>query len=199
MKRGDSANYSLAQNEAQQVLDACISIEERVIIGCQIFLGLRISEIVHMKADWVTSEGNFHIPSFMACNCSECTAYRENMWKPKTKAGARTLPIASALRKTLFKYLEGHPDGLRLSRVSIWKKTKEVLKRAKIRRKGLAGNTIFPHALRATCFLLLAQGGMDAINLCYYAGWENIAVATHYIQAAKAKDGAIKQARAIFG
>jgi len=196
--RGDSAEYALSSADAQKLLSACVTIEEKFIIGCQIFLGLRASELAHLNHTWVTSEGNIRIPAFQSCNCAYCSK-RDNQWRPKTKAGARVLPISTPLRAVFSKFMELSPDGLGFSRITVYYKTKQVLKRARIIRKGLAKDTIFPHALRATCASLLAANGMDAAALSAFMGWESIAIADHYIRTSVARDSAIRQAKAIFG
>lgn len=199
MRRGDSADYALSTPDAQKVLNACSTLEERFIIGSQIFLGLRAGELAHFNSQWITSDGqNIKIPLFMPCSCVYC-ARRSNEWRPKTKAGARMLPISKPLRPVLTKFLEKSPGGLGYSRIGVYNKTKAVLKRVKLmKRPGLAGGVPFPHALRATCAGILARAGMSAIALCFFMGWESIQIADHYIRASQAQDEALRQARAIF-
>ena len=198
-RRGESAEYSLSQPQVQALLAACQDYEERVTIGCQLFLGLRVSELAHMRADWVTDDGDLKVPSFQTCNCAECARERGGEWRPKTKAGARTLPIPKRLRPDLSELFKVKPYGVGISRVGLYYRTKTVLKRAKIKFHGLSGNTAFPHALRSTCAMMLALSGMEAIALCYFMGWKSIAVGDHYLRSAKAKDLAMKQAREAFG
>jgi len=198
VKRGDSAEYALSNEDAQKLLSACTTLEEKFVIGGQIFLGLRAAELAHLNSQWVTSEGNIKVPTFMTCHCVYCER-RGGEWRPKTKAGARVLPIPRQLQAVFSKFLELSPDGLGYSRIGVYFKTKRVLVRAKIRRTGLAKNVPFPHALRATCASILARGGMDAMALCAFMGWENIAIGANYIKTATARDSAIAQAKAIFG
>lgn len=198
-KRGESAEYSLNQEQVQRALEVCQDLEERVTIGIQLFLGLRISEAGHMRADWVTQQGNLKIPSQMACNCAECTRTRQGTWRPKTKAGARTLPIPQRMQKDLAELFKIKPYGMEISRIGLYYRTKRILKRAKVKFKGLSDNTAFPHALRSTCATMLAVGGMSPVGLCAFMGWKSIAIGDHYIRAAHAKELALKEARAIFG
>lgn len=198
-KRGNSADFALSQEQTQKVLEACLDIDERVTIGLQLFCGLRISECVHLNDTWITQEGNLRIPSFQTCNCAECARVRGKEWRPKTRAGARTLPIPERLRKDLGELLRLKPHGMGISRVGLYYRTKVVLKRAKVKFPGLAGGTGFPHCLRATCFNMLVEGGMSAAGLAYFAGWSNIAIASHYISLRRARDLSMKEAHAIFG
>lgn len=198
-RRGESANFALSQTQVQALLAACLDLDERVTIGCQLFLGLSVSELSHMRSDWITQEGDFRIPFEQACNCAECMRARKGTWRPKTRAGARTLPIPKRIRKDLSELFRLKPYGLGVSRIGLYYRTKTVLLRAKVKFQGVASSTAFPHALRATCFNLLVEGGMSAAGLCYYAGWSNIAIASHYISLIRAKGLAAKEAREIFG
>lgn len=198
-RRGESAEYALTNNQVIEVQAACQDLEERVTISCQLFLGLRVSELAHMRSDWITEEGHLRVPTFQACNCAECKRRRKGEWRPKTKAGARTLPIPSAVKHDLLEMFKIKPYGLSISRVGLYYRTKTVLVRAKVRFQGLADNTAFPHALRATCAMMLALSGMESSALCYFMGWKSLVVGEHYIQTARAKELAIKQAQEAFG
>ena len=200
-KRGDSANYALDSAQVKRLMDSCADTEERTIIGCMVYLGLRISEVAHMRADWLKGDGMLHIPFRQLCNCNECqhTAGEPGIWHPKTKAGARVLPIPSLLRGDIEHLLHTQADGLQLSRVTLWGRSKTIMKRAGIQVKGLSGNTAYPHALRATCATMLAANGMSAVALAYYMGWKSIVLGDHYVRLAEAKEIAIKQAQRIFG
>ena len=195
-KRGESAEYALTEAQVKAVLAACQDIDERVTIGCQLFLGLRVGELAHMRADWITDDGNLKVPGFQSCNCAECVRMHGGTWKPKTKAGARTLPIPKRLRRDLAEMFKIKPYGMEVSRVGLYYRTKVILQRARVRHKGLACNTAFPQALRATCARMLANGGMNPINLGYYTGQNSITVMEHLLQA---KQGAIEQGHVIFG
>lgn len=197
--RGDSAEYALTQHQVKEVQAACQDLTERVVIGCLLFLGLRISELVHLRADWITNDWNLRIPTQQACNCAECARYRSNQWRPKTKAGARTLPVPHRIRKDLTDILKIKPNGLGISRIGLYYMVKRVIKRSGVKHKGLANDTVFPHALRATCFNMLVEAGITAPALAYYAGWSNIAVASHYITISRAKSAALKEVSQIFG
>lgn len=198
-RRGDSAEYALTQTQVKTLLSVCRDTEEKVTIGMMVFCGLRISELTHMRADWITQDGNLRIPNSQACNCAECARVRGNEWRPKTKAGARTLPIPQRMRKDLVELFKAKPYGLGVSRIGLYSRTKTILRRAKVKIRGSASDIPFPHALRATCASMLAAGGMSAAHLSYFMGWKSIAIGDHYIRLSTAKNGALKQAREIFG
>jgi len=162
-------------------------------------MGLRVGELSHMRGDWITEEGNLKIPSQIMCNCAECARMRNGLWKPKTRAGARTLPIPERMRKDLAELFRIKPYGMEVSRVGLYYRTKRILLRAGIKFKGLSKDTGFPHCLRSSCATMLALGGMSPIGLCAFMGWKSINIGSHYIQAAQAKQLAITEARRIFG
>ena len=197
--RGDSADYALSKEEAEKVVGKCTNLIERVIIKSQIFLGLRIQELCHLNSSWVSANGTIRIPSSQNCNCYECRTYRNFVWKPKTHAGARTLLLSAPIAADLQIFLQQQPGGLNLTRQSVWEVTKRILIHAGIRRKGLAGNTAFPHALRATFANLLIESGSDAAGLAYAMGWANINVSDRYIRTARAKNLAFEQIQRAFG
>ena len=197
-KRGNSANYALEPNQVPKVMGACVNLEERIIVGCPLYLGLRASETTHLRRSWISPDGNIKIPWRQECDCTDCSR-RGREWRPKTKAAIRTLPITRPIKKDLLHFLEIQPKGLHISRVTFNIKTKAILKRAGIRFDGLAQHTAFPHALRATCATMLAAGGMDAVALCFFMGWASLKVGQQYVQMAQATDLALKQGKQIFG
>ena len=200
-KRGDSAQYALSQTQAKAVLAACADTVDKVIIGLQLFCTMRVGEVVHFNASWITATGDLKIPERQKCGCAVCARHPKHAgtWTPKTKAGARTLPIPKQLRKDLSTLLKVKPYGLGLSRQSIWLRTKAILKKARVKFKGTAGNTGFPHCLRATCASMLVEGGMNEFHLCYLLGWADINMAKHYVQLFRVKPKALQAAKDIFG
>uniref|UniRef100_A0A6M3JNV3 Putative site-specific tyrosine recombinase n=1 Tax=viral metagenome TaxID=1070528 RepID=A0A6M3JNV3_9ZZZZ len=197
-KRGDSAEYALNSEQADKLLRTCTDLRERIIIGSMVYMGMRISELLHMQSHWLTDDDCVRIPSRQECTCSSCLKRKGGIWTPKTKAGAREIPIPKSLIKDFDSFYRQHPNGLSLSRGMVWLHVKAILKRAGVRSKWLAKGTIFPHALRATSATLLAAGGIDSAALCYYMGWTDLKVGEHYIKLAQARDSALRQARQIF-
>jgi integrase len=192
-KRGHSSEHALNQGQIQQLITTCQTLEERVLVKLPLFCGLRSGEIAHLKASWVTPEGYLKIPREQPCNCWECAnSPHPGHWQPKTKAGARTLPIVQQLYPDLMGFLKKSPDGFGLTRVNVYHHIKAILRKA-----GLPNS--YPHSLRATCFSILAASGMSAPALAAFAGWSNLAVAQVYIDLVQAQQAAINQATRIFG
>ena len=197
--RGESAEYALSQHQVGEVLKVCQDSEDRILVGLQLFMGLRIGECVHMNATWVTQEGDLRIPQQQACHCAECVRVRDGMWTPKTKAGARTIPIPQRMKKDLAELFKVRPYGLDMSRQGLYYRTKNILKRARVKFKGLSGDTGFPHCLRSTCASMLVVGEINEFHLCYIMGWSDINMAKHYVQLFRVKPKAIQAVRNIFG
>ena len=201
-KRGKSRQYALEWPQVQKLLSSLSDLEECFLIKGQIFLGLRVSELAHVNANWLKADGNsLQVPSVQKCDCAVCQNHPKHPreWMPKTKAGARVLPLPNSAKNDILEYLRQRPNGLEISRVTIWEKTKAILKRAGIRTKGLAGNVAYPHALRATFGSLLAESGIDARALAYAFGHGSTKVADEYVEVARARKSADKQIREIFG
>ena len=191
-KRGKSSSYTLTKTQVEATLKACQDLDERITIGCQIFLGFSISELSHLKPDWVTIDGYLRIPTRQMCNCAECARLRSRCWRPK--ASPRTLPIPDRMKKDLSEFFRLNPYGIKLSRTGLYYRTKRILKRAKIKFPGLSDNTTFPQALRHTCDALLEAGGMNAEGRAYFMGWKTVS-----LQRVKhAKEHAIAGAQNIF-
>lgn len=200
-KRGFSGHYALKPPQVHKLMVACSTLEERVCVGCLVYLGLRIQELGHMKASWINTEGNFRLPFVQKCDCSACrnNPRHPREWRPKTDRGARVLHIPGVIKRDVLKFLELQPEGFQLSRITLYHIIKAVLKRAGIRVKGLGQDTIFPHALRATWATMLASGGMDRSALAYSLGHKHISEADRYVQLAQAQDEAMRKTKEILG
>ncbi len=197
-KRGASERYALGEEQRDALIHACQSLEDKVLIKLCLYAGLRVSEVAHLNAEWVhnTLTGlEISIPESQPCDCSRC----KGMWYPKTKTSVRTIPVTTPLLADLQEFLRLSPKGFQKTRQSLWWRLKQVASRAKIHQRGLAYNTTFCHALRATCATILATKGMSAPALSYFMGWKSIEIGQHYINIAQAKDEAQKQARQIMG
>ena len=187
-KHGRSEESALNEGQLKKLWNVCKEPTDKVLVGLCAFGGLRVGEAIHLNASWI-KEGCVVIPSFMPCNCWEC---KGGSWHPKTKAGARTIPLPSILKPVLMDYLRTHPDGLKMTRQTANNRVKALQEKA-----GLPH--IFPHALRASYATLLATKGMQAMTICYLLGWSRLEVAQHYVRIAEAKTDAAKQIKEIFG
>lgn len=180
-KRGRSADFALDENQVHRLWSMCVDEEEQVLIGQLLYEGMRVSEAIHTRRDWVRG-GNIAIPSEQPCDCSACAPH--GVWRPKSAAGARVIPIAKPLTKPLHHFFEQHPEGLGITRQAAWKRVKHIATRAEI-------GYVTPHALRATAATIFALAGWNAAELCLMMGWSDINRAWHYINIALAQKGLI--------
>lgn len=200
-RRGESADFALSVEQVQAALRVCRDLIDRVIIKLGVYLGLRVREMAHMNATWITQQGTIRIPRVQKCNCADCARHPKHPreWWAKTKASAATLPIPEPLQRDLAELLRTQPYGLGISRVAIWMRTKRILKDANIRFHGTAQNTGFPHCLRATCASFLAAGGMNALEISAFLRWEDSNMAKVYVQMQQVRPIAFKKVREILG
>lgn len=194
MKRGKSEQYALDDNQVAALFQEAKTFEDRLMLKLMVYLGLRVSEVAHLRVDWIHN-GEIRIPASQPCDCSNC----KGEWHPKSKASIRSLPITDIIANDLYTFLQRSPRGFHITRQEIWWKIKQIAKRAKIKIGGLSGDTIFPHALRATAATNFAAKGMTAVALCYVMGWAELEMGQHYINIAKAKSEAHKQMKEILG
>jgi len=187
-KRGRSEESALNEGQLKRLWNVCKEPTDKVLVGLCAFTGLRVGEAIHLNASWI-KEGCVVIPSSMPCNCWEC---KGGDWHPKTKAGARTIPLPSILKPVLMDYLRAHPEGLKMTRQTANNRVKALQEKA-----GLPH--IFPHALRASYATLLSIKGMNAAELCVVMGWSRISMGEHYIQLTQAKAGVKQKIKEIFG
>jgi integrase len=126
VKRGPSELYVLSPEQVRSVLANTQSLEERLIIKGPLFLGLRVGELIHMRRDWVVPPKELRIPASQWCSCSACLV-NNGEWTPKTKSGARVIPITDRIKDDLFAYLNHYPGGLDITRRDAHRITERVM------------------------------------------------------------------------
>ena len=161
-------------------------------------LGMRASEIAHMKKHWIDFEKEtITIPRYEPCNCKYCIHSKrldeerqkkqsqrgkdntkkpiQKMWHPKTPLAARTLPygfnhdVKRIMEEMFNKYTEVPLTPIAISH--------------KIRRLGESiGLKLFAHGLRATAATRLVHTGISPEALQVFMGWNSLDMAAHYIR-----------------
>ena len=188
-KQGASEEFVLSEVQAQKLWSQCLELDDKVLVGLMMWCGMRVSEAIHLKANWIRNE-EINIPSRMACNCWGCG--RRGYWKPKSRAGIRQIAIPGFLKPLLEAYLSKRPEGLKLTRQSAWYKVQQFAEKASLPH-------IFPHALRATAATTLASKGFTGVELCSYFGWSRLDMGEHYIRISEARAGAKAKIKQIYG
>ena len=173
-----SKDHILPPEDVARLRNACQDQQEILLVDIPIQAGLRISELAHLNKTWLAPDDAISIPDRQHCDCGECTRLKGGLWTPKTKHGAREIPIQPALARELREYLAKNESGFGFSRISLWTKIKAIARRA-----GVKG--VFPHALRATCATRFAEQGVSAATLQYVMGWATLESADSYVKSSK--------------
>ncbi|MHA1852538.1 MAG: tyrosine-type recombinase/integrase [Candidatus Heimdallarchaeaceae archaeon] len=182
MKKPKSRENVLTPEERERLLKAIRYEDEELAIKGLLFTGMRVSEFIHFKRDWINlDEGIIHIPYKMKCKCYECMSKRSHKgwFVVKTKHAERPIPILPEVEDLFMKYFEEYNSVMDMlyHRVNVWKLVKRVGLRAKIHHK------VFPHSLRATFATMVVEKGLeDAIALKDLMGWKKIDMAIEYIR-----------------
>lgn len=188
-KRGRSADFALDEHQVESLWARCEDVVDQVLVGQMMFEGMRVSEAVHTRASWLRG-GQIAIPEEQPCTCTSC-ARRDGVWRPKSAAGARVIPIAKPLLVPIQRYFRNTPTGLGFTRQAAWKRVK---------RKAAEAGVLYvnPHGLRATAATMFALAGFNAAELCLMMGWSDINRAWHYIQIAQAKKGLAEKMQQLY-
>jgi len=205
MKKPKAKENILTVNEREAFVNAVESDEEELAVKGMLFTGMRVSEFVHMRREWINwSEGIIHIPHCTPCRCGQSCIkprYRHfktdpktkdrirlarpemtkppNTWQVKTKHAERPIPILPEVRDILKNYFMDYESIMELldNRVKTWKLIRAVGQRARI------GHKVFPHALRATFATMLVERGFeDPVGLTQIMGWADIKMSMVYVR-----------------
>jgi integrase len=193
--------YQLSQSDYYYTPDPPMTI---YVLGR---LGLRRSELVHLREDWIDfRQQMISIPSHEPCTlgragdrpCGDCIQAAKQrvefadgelsladalrwMWAPKTEAGARDVYFGHDTRAQMYleRYFESDEyDRYQASGTAV---NRRVHKAAELAPE-LDSETVYPHALRATAATnMIATRDVDVYQLCQVMGWERLATAETYI------------------
>ena len=188
--------------EGAAAMDGYQGLEAEFIVVVAGRLGLRLSEISHLQADWIDWRDDLiQIPAHEPCtkgrhgdHCGQCEqaiaqcvdyndeVQREdvvdNWWRPKTQAAVRGVPFDWCPRADiqLERFFEEF-DAFERSGSAIGRRVTSAAELA----PGLDPDEIYPHCLRATAATLLSGKGLSAHALCSMFGWANLSTARVYL------------------
>jgi len=138
---------------------------DRLIFVCAGHLGMRVSEIAHLKKDWIDFQNeNIYVPR-------EDGQFQSN-------GSFRSIPYTSLQSKIsteLRRYFD-YNDAVDVSRATIFRRVKNMAQRADLTGK------VNPQALRSTCAFQLAEAGVNAQGLRQFMGWKELNTAQKYIE-----------------
>ena len=183
--------------------DDYFAVEARMILFAAGRLGMRSGEIAHMSEEWIDWRREMiQIPKYERCHngrdggiCGHCRQAAKQMvehndgldletaesmmWGPKTEAGAREIPIDATKRAALAleEYFDRF-DQFMASQSTIGRRVSRIAEAA----QGLDVDSVYPHALRATCGSYWAARGLNSLNLKALMGWAEIDTALKYIE-----------------
>jgi integrase len=183
MKKPKARENVLTPEERQKLLSVIQNEDEELAVKGLLFTGMRISEFIHMRKDWIDQDkGLINVPYKMKCSCYECLAKpgeHKGYFMGKTKHAERPIPIVPEVKdlfKNTFTKYDSVMDVLQ-NRVNAWKLVKNVGLRAKLVHK------VFPHSLRATFATILCEKGItNPVTLKDIMGWKKLDMATEYVK-----------------
>jgi len=156
-----------SRQQCQQILDACESARERLIVGLLFLAGLRRSEVLGLDISDVAAD--------LSAVMVRGKARRE-----------RLVPVSSRLRGMLAEYLQVRESdqpalvvnaaGNRMGTTSFYRLFRRLLRRA-----GLEETGITPHTLRHAFASELIKAGVDIATISELLGHANIATTSIYL------------------
>lgn len=185
-----SKDHILTETQSKAFLEAAILPKDKVIAHLAVVMGMRESEIAHIRKEWL-KEDMLCIPVSQLCSCGECLRLRNGIWTPKRPMSIRDLPMPPHIQELLGDYFRSY-NALGVTRVTVYNRIMRLLQQIGVQ-------DAYPHSLRATCATNLAANGMEAAPLCYFMGWAILAYAQHYIRIARARGEARKQIVKMYG
>lgn len=178
----------LTEEEVRQILEHC-SEEEAPVMYTLAFTGMRVSELVHMKRDWVDFNTNLiKVPTSQPCQKHYgCKLERRRgdrvvkpsgVWKVKVKSAARAFPMLPELKPVLERFFSEHESigEIVKGREYVWMMVKKVVKRAGVTKR------VFPHVFRGSLASVLAGKDFDSLAIQGWMGWKSIKTADEYVR-----------------
>lgn len=170
IKRHSCKKDALEEFEIEQILNACKNSDETFILVTLIYSGMRVSELAHMHRSWIKWQNDIiQVPDEF------------EGWSPKTKQGARTIPLTESRLKEVLRSWFTLNERVAMDRSTIWRIVKRVSTRSGITRK------VYPHSLRATFATKLAFMGMSEATISQTLGWADIKTASSYVKISGAR------------
>ena len=179
----------LEEEEIEKLLAAVKTKLEEFIVKVLLYTGLRVSELIHLRRDWVDfKHEKISVPERQPCGCETCERVLRNkkgkitkpsgFWQPKTPEGAGTIPMVPEVKPILKWFLNQHEEVMNVFpyRQYINNTLKKVVKRVKL------GHPVFPHALRGTFATILADKDFDVFEIKDALRWKTIQPAIFYVK-----------------
>lgn len=157
----------LTEEERKQLIEACQSEKEELVIRGLLHSGMRAGEFANMKESWIDwQKETINIPK------------QEGDWKPKTKSSTRQIPMVYDLKKLLYDHFQKNKE-IGMSRISLFRIVKKVGERLRPFKK------VYPHSLRATFASMMAEKGMTPSDIQAIMGWSKLETANNYVRSTR--------------
>ncbi|MCP4612485.1 MAG: tyrosine-type recombinase/integrase [Planctomycetes bacterium] len=164
---------ALTDPEVQMMITTCRDWMDLAVVAVPRYTGMRIGEVQHLRGSWINwGKMIIDIPSRQLCGCYECRKWRNGIWTPKTDSGIRGLLIIPEMEGVL----KEMGEGINRSRQALEQRFERIRQRSGLLKPA------YPHCLRATFAIGLAEAGMSAPALTYVMGWSSLRPAEYYIQ-----------------
>lgn len=189
-------DFELLYEGAQRLPDMHYALQCMFVIIVAGRLGLRRSEISHMRESWVDWDDRMiRIPRHQDCECGDCRQKAEQSadhnhvvdfqealdyrWHPKTEMSVREIPFGFDTRIELVmeRFFEKY-DEFPHSVMAVTRRVNRAAENA----QGLDEKNVYPHSLRATAASFHAGRGLGVVPLQSMFGWCNLATPMKYVK-----------------
>ena len=173
-------DYIYYEKDIKKIVHSCATYAELLAVKGLVYQGFRISELVHFNRMWWRPDDELiAVPRSQMCNCWSCQHDKRHpgVWKTKSVAGQRSIPITPEGYDLFSKYFKEHDSVMEVikSRVMGWRLiAQRVGKRA--------GLKLFPHALRGAFATMLAERKFTVYEIKDIMGWSSIEPAQFYVK-----------------
>jgi len=154
----------LNKDERELLLSHTKKEKEELVIKGLMYTGMRAGEFANLTNAWLDWQKEvIRVPE------------HDGNWKPKTKAGAREIPLMFEAKRVLYNHFRNRGE-INLTRISLYRIVRRVSQRITPFKK------VYPHSLRATFASMLAEADMNASDIQMILGWSKLETANAYVR-----------------
>lgn len=177
--------------EEVKALQEVATEDERLLIRFFVGTGMRDMEVAHLeRSDINWAEKTVRVHAKKCEECADCVGMG-GVWKPKTLAGTRTIPISDSLIRDLKKRHKAEGLLFPAPRGGVDKHYLRIIQNL-AEKTGVEGARL--HRFRDTWASDMIRGGVDLFTLRRWIGHENLETLKLYAEALKAKDQRAREA-----
>lgn len=176
----------LLEEELEELLAAADEndLAHQVTIYTLAHTGLRADELAHLTEEWMDwQQDRLRVPMHDGCDCSGCRSKAtendwalEELWRPKTEHGARTIPVKHPGTIRRLRDFCSYNSEYGATRQTVGNRVKRVASEADLKKK------VTPHVLRHTYGTLIATRGATPQYIRQTMGHSDLSAANDYLQ-----------------